>query len=237
MVAGSQMLDVPVKKTVLGAELLSVIRDRIGKGNWQAGQQLPTERELESSMGVSRSTVRKCLKELERDGLITRHIGRGTFVAAAVQAPLHDLQPMARILAASPSEVIEVRLRIEPWAAALAATRASLSDLDLIREHALKAEAATNLPGFGDYDEQFHAAIVDAAKNELLTGLYQIVNQVRHQDSWKKVNSRVIIPENRDVYHKNHQDLVDALCDRDPVRAQEISLAHLLIVRTHLLGE
>lgn len=237
MVAGSQMLDVPRKKAMLVSELLSSFRDDIRNGNWKPGQQLPTERELESSMGVSRSAVRKYLKELEQDGLITRHVGRGTFVAAAAAKSLDCAEPINRILGAGPSEVIEVRLRIEPWAAGLAATRASLSDLDLIRKYALKAEAAIDLPGFGDYDEQFHAAIVEAARNELLTGLYQIVNQVRHQEAWKKINSRVIIPKNREVYHKNHQDLVDALCDRDPVRAQEVSLEHLLVVKAHLLGE
>lgn len=231
------MLDIPRKKTECVTELTSAFHDDIRNGNWKPGQQLPTERELESSLGVSRSVIRKCLKELEREGLITRHIGRGTFVADVAEATRNRAEPMNRILGAGPSEVIEVRLRIEPWAAALAATRASLADLDLIRKHALKAEAAIDLPGFGDYDEQFHAAIIEAARNELLTGLYQIVNQVRHQEAWRKINSRVIIPENREVYHKNHRDLLDALCDRDPVRAHEASLQHLLTVKAHLLGE
>lgn len=231
------MLDIPRKKAVSVSELVSSFHDDIRNGHWKPGQQLPTERELESSLGVPRSAVRKCLKELEKNGLITRHIGRGTFVAEADEARSGQPAPMHRILGAGPAEVIEVRLRIEPWASALAATRASLSDLDSICEYALKAEAAIDLPGFGECDEQFHAAIVEAARNELLTGLYQIVNQVRHQEAWKRINSRVVIPQNREVYHRNHRDLVEALCDRDPVRAHDASLNHLLTVKAHLLGE
>ncbi|MEJ7935922.1 FCD domain-containing protein [Sphingobium sp. AN558] len=231
------MLEIPREKAVRASELMSTFHDCIKNGQWKPGYQLPTERELENSLGVSRNAVRKCLKELERQGLITRHIGRGTFVADAIEAVHDHVEPMNRILGAGPLEVIEVRLRIEPWASSLAATRASLSDLDSICEYARKAEAAIDLPGFGAFDEHFHAAIVEAAKNELLTGLYQIVNQVRHQEAWKKINSRVAIPENREVYHSNHRDLVEALCDRDPVRAHDVSLSHLLTVKAHLLGE
>jgi GntR family transcriptional regulator len=46
-----------------------------------AGDALPSENELQDLFGVSRATIRHTLALLERDGLVERHQGRGTFVA------------------------------------------------------------------------------------------------------------------------------------------------------------
>ena len=54
---------------------------RIRTGEWAPGDQLPPERELCRDLAVSRATLRQALGELERRGLVTRHQGRGTFVA------------------------------------------------------------------------------------------------------------------------------------------------------------
>jgi GntR family transcriptional regulator len=57
------------------------IEARIRAGEWAPATRLPPERELCRSLDVSRSTLRAALADLEERGLITRHQGRGTFVA------------------------------------------------------------------------------------------------------------------------------------------------------------
>ena len=54
---------------------------RIASGELEAGQLIPSERELARRLGVSRSTVREALGRLEHRGLVVREQGRGTFVA------------------------------------------------------------------------------------------------------------------------------------------------------------
>lgn len=65
--------------------LYSVIANRaearIRSGQWAPGSRLPPERELCTVLDVSRATLRQALAELEERGLISRHQGRGTFVA------------------------------------------------------------------------------------------------------------------------------------------------------------
>ncbi len=61
-------------------QIEETIRQSIERGDLQTGGQLPTEAELCRQFGVSRSTIRTALKSLEKDGLITRTRGRGTFV-------------------------------------------------------------------------------------------------------------------------------------------------------------
>ncbi len=53
----------------------------IRMGIWEKGKKLPTERELAKTLGVSRNTVSTAYKELEVEGVLESHQGRGTFVA------------------------------------------------------------------------------------------------------------------------------------------------------------
>lgn len=65
----------------LYAQVANVIRQRIRSGQWQAGTQIPILGALESEFGVARVTLRQALGLLEREGLIWRRQGRGTFVS------------------------------------------------------------------------------------------------------------------------------------------------------------
>jgi GntR family transcriptional regulator len=59
------------------------IRDRIVAGEWLPGQLLPGEEALARELKISVGTVRKAFDVLSGQGLVTRHRGRGTFVARA----------------------------------------------------------------------------------------------------------------------------------------------------------
>src|SRR5262245_6414403 len=61
-----------------------VIRARIQSGDYPPGAALPSEAQLCQEFQVSRSTLRQALGSLQRERLITRHSGKGTFVAAPV---------------------------------------------------------------------------------------------------------------------------------------------------------
>ncbi|HHT01363.1 MAG TPA: GntR family transcriptional regulator [Firmicutes bacterium] len=50
-------------------------------GLWEKGKKLPTERELAKALRVSRNTISTAYKELEDEGVLYSHQGRGTFVA------------------------------------------------------------------------------------------------------------------------------------------------------------
>lgn len=56
------------------------IREYIQTGVFLPGQKIPSENEMYSLLGVSRNTVRKVYEDLDREGLIERKQGKGTFV-------------------------------------------------------------------------------------------------------------------------------------------------------------
>ncbi|WP_158818788.1 GntR family transcriptional regulator [Methylocapsa sp. S129] len=70
-----------------------VLRERIANGGLNAGDTLPGEQALAGEHNVSRVTVRRALAELEREGLIDRRRGAGTFIALqnAVKPVVADL--------------------------------------------------------------------------------------------------------------------------------------------------
>src|SRR6476660_3993375 len=60
------------------------LRATIDDGRWPAGHQVPPERELAKSYGVSLITIRRALDELAREQRVERTRGRGTFVLAPI---------------------------------------------------------------------------------------------------------------------------------------------------------
>ena len=77
--------------TALHRQVYLVLRDLIGRGEFEAGALIPNEEALCQRFGVSRITVRRALADLAANGFVERHQGRGTFVSA--NAPVQRKRP------------------------------------------------------------------------------------------------------------------------------------------------
>lgn len=88
----------------LALQTQQYLLDLIENGTYQPGEQLPSEADLAVQLGISRSTLREALLNLEREGIITRKHGVGTFVAPGYRLKLESgleclesiLEPAAR---------------------------------------------------------------------------------------------------------------------------------------------
>jgi DNA-binding FadR family transcriptional regulator len=230
------------------ATLVAWIDDNISQGNWPSGMKLPTERELEERLKVSRNTLRKGLRSLEAQGKIARHVGRGSFVTAdKPQVPSKPIVKNASqlgmtqnlldtILGSSPADIMEIRLLLEPAAAELAAHRASSDNLATFNGAIAKMAASRNIKDFEYWDGVLHMSIIAAARNELLTAIYKTINEARNQPEWIEIKRRSMTPERRATYHRQHEDLVAALTARDGEAARDCALIHLRVVRENLLS-
>lgn len=194
--------------------MMAEIERSIASGAWAPGTKLPTERELEAQFGFARNTLRKSLRRLEAEGKIVRHVGRGSFVAP-VRANVigtNEATLGQRLAGASPAEVMEVRLIIEPHAAELAATRANADDFKRIGQCLQECERAPDVMGFEHWDGMLHLAIIAATKNSLLETLCGAINEVRNQPEWTNLKQRSVTPERRKLYQVISGA---ACCDRD----------------------
>lgn len=61
------------------------LREKIFRGEWQSGDLVPSEQEISKNFNVSRVTVRRALGLLEKEDLLRRFQGRGSFVAPKVE--------------------------------------------------------------------------------------------------------------------------------------------------------
>jgi len=77
------------------------ILERIGSGALGEGAQVPSENELTRTLGVSRMTAHRALRELTAEGVIRRVRGAGSFVAAAKpESALFEIRNIAEEVAA-----------------------------------------------------------------------------------------------------------------------------------------
>lgn len=81
--------------TPLYHQLKELLAERIARGEWEPGDMLPTEEQLQEQYEISRTTVRQALKELELEGRISRQRGRGTFVSRPKLS--HSAEPHFRL--------------------------------------------------------------------------------------------------------------------------------------------
>ena len=206
------------------------IRELIQEQQMPPGARLPSERELATTLQVSRATLREALIALELGAVIEIRGGSGLYVGAHPAAP-------AEVPEAGPGpfEVLSARSVIETEVAAMAARNASPAALDAILEALLAMEhshedRATNEAA----DRAFHLAIAHATGNAALVG---VIDQLWRQRGsiWQRLKQHYRTEELRLATLLDHRAIFDAIAARDESGARKAMRAHLRRV-TRTLG-
>jgi GntR family transcriptional repressor for pyruvate dehydrogenase complex len=170
------------KRMVVASAATAMVADHVRRmilnGDLRRGQQLPPEREMVKSLGVSRTSVRAGLQLLASKGILIIRHGTGTFVA---DGPLILDSEQFHFLSAlhgfSRTDMFEARRSLERTVAGLAAERATGDDLAAI------SDAVTGMfVSLGDaleflrYDAVFHRAVAEASKNPIMASLVEMVS-------------------------------------------------------------
>jgi DNA-binding FadR family transcriptional regulator len=219
---------------LIATDIARALKQRITSGEWSDSRRIPAERDLASDFGVARNTIRRAMELLEEDGAISRHVGRGTFITATENPSLADM--ISGMEGASPADMMEVRLLLEPAAAAFAATNASKAKLASVEEAHQAALAAAEMPDFEHWDAEFHQRIFACSRNELLREIHNVLRVLRNQAPWFEMKKRSFSDERRQKYCAEHEAIMASMLRRDPDGARTAMLAHLRTVATNMLG-
>jgi DNA-binding FadR family transcriptional regulator len=219
---------------LVATDIAAELRKRIVSGQWNGSGRIPPERDLAEEFGIARNTMRRAIDLLVEDGMVVRQVGRGTFLADVDANSLAGV--MARMEGTSPADMMEIRRLLEPAAAAFAATNASNSELNAVREAHETARDSTDMPTFEHWDAEFHHRIFACSRNDFLKEIHNLMRILRNQSPWFEMKKRSFSEERRQTYCREHEAILEALTMRDPESARGAMQIHLETVGHNLLG-
>ena len=195
-----------------------VLKKRIVAGHYTAGTQLKEEH-IAEDMGVSRTPVRAALKRLIDDGLAVQETGRGVFVAGWTRWDIEDM--------------FRLRIRLEPFAARLAAERADAEIIEQLKQgNDEMARAIANASGADDgiaeiqaANSRFHRLILDAAGSQRLKTILETMIDM------PIITRSFFLYEPDDLLRSlsHHRDIAMAVELHNGDLAEQLMSVHLLI--------
>ena len=162
-------ISVPKSCDVLAERL----QQQILSGDYAPGAALPTERDLVSTTGLGRGSVREALRILEAQGLVRTRAGRygGSVVARPTDALLAThISLFAKGNSVSLRALVEARQALEPMVAYLAARNRTAEDLATLKAISKRIDQAAvdDVPLFLQENVHWHSALAAASHNDLL---------------------------------------------------------------------
>jgi len=208
-----------------GSSALEGLRSFIHDGKLKPGAKLPPERRLATMLKVGRPALREAIKALSSLGALVSRRGDGTYLksVAPVTAgwPANVEIPEARL---DLLELLELRKMVEPRAAGLAASRASVEDLREIERTRLAIEnAGSDWKAIGELDLVLHQLIIIAAGNSILRDTYKYLTPLLLKS--RQITARTAQDWQR--MRKDHGEIVEALIRRDVRAAESAMMSHL----------
>lgn len=199
------------QQTPLRAQVANFLRDLILSGNLKPGERV-VERTLAKSLGVGQATVREALQVLEHEGLIFKKANTASFVT--------------QLSAERVTEIVEMRLDLEPKAFALACRKKTPTDLDELQSLVSRIEegvAKNDYYQVSSADFAFHQKVWNISGNQTLerilsqlcTPLFAYL-MVFLSTSNSPLNERV----------QSHQVLLEALAVPDEEKAMQAARNH-----------
>lgn len=206
----SRMAASPLEVRTLSDRLMEVVRDMIVSG--AIAPDVPIRQDgLAADLNVSKIPLREALVRLEQDGLVVSHPNRGFFVRG--------------MSAAEAEEIYELRLKLEPEAAAEACLRADETRQETARRALadLNAAAAAGLPTVGALNRAFHMALVQPGRRALTTEITARLHVMadRYVRKHLEHKGRHLTAE------AEHHEILQAWLNRDAAAVRRLVAEHL----------
>jgi len=190
-------------------QVLDALRARIIDGAYAPGERL-TEDRLAEDFGVSRNPVREALRTAEAEGFVVVLPRRGVVVASPDETTMRDL--------------FDVRARLEPLAARLAAERAGDADIAGLRDLLAQARTATDARDFARVavlNSALHQRVIDIGGNVWLT---TVTGSLYRHVQWAfRLGAAHRAPHS----WTEHVRLVEAIAAHDADTAERLAAAHV----------
>ena len=203
----------------------------VALGLYVPAQQLPTERELATMLGVSRNSVREALQHLTAQGFLEVRRGRnGGYFVLADWGPTSAERVRRHLVAnwAEFEQIFDARTLIEPLIARTAALRHTALDARTIKAALQAYLDAPDHDASRRADGSLHLAIAKATQNPIIVG---ISVDLRTKISLN-LGAEPYSDEVRRIAIRQHQDLVAAVLQGRAEDAAAIAAVHFTLSET-----
>jgi len=204
-------------------QIVEEVGNRIVRGDWEPGEQLPDETVLGTELDVSRTVIREAMKVLSEKGMIESRPRIGTRVTSQDRWNHLDPDVLKWVFANKPTkknadDLIELRRMIEPSAAKLAANRISDDELEALKQAFQEmVDAGDDVEKGIEPDLRYHHIILMASGNQMLVPLGHTIESALAASF--RISSSV--HSNRIASLKMHEAVIDAIAAHDGDLAKE----------------
>lgn len=220
----SQMAIIEIKKTNIGEQVYTQMKNQILNGEWKPGDKIPSENQLIASFGVSRGTVRQAVQKLAGEGLISTRHGEGSFVqTTGLDSYFQTTIPLFTIGEDEMAKIFEFRGMFESGVAEVAALKATDEQIcRLEKNYERMRQHVEALSQFVYTDLDFHMLVSECTQNTLAV---QIFNSYEGLLGPSILHMTEAIGVGNGL--KYHGLILDAVRSHDPQRARAVMQEHM----------
>lgn len=220
----------------LAEEVVAVLIQQIGDGQFQPGDKLPTESAIMQAQGVSRTVVREAISRLQAGGYVETRHGIGTFVLERVAAVL-PIDPATITTLKDVLAVLELRISLEVEAAGLAAQRRSAEQLQQMWDLLETMRAGVEQPDSAvSADLELHLLIARSTGNRYFSDIMGYLGAVLIPRT--RLNSAYLAHDDQQRYQQRldaeHEAIVKSIEAGDAEAACSAMRLHLSNSRERL---
>ena len=205
----------------LRGRVFQKIREDILTGVYKEHDEL-REVSIGEELGVSRTPVREALRQLELEGLVTIVPNKGAYVTGITPQDVHDIYKIRYLL-----EGLCAR-----WATEHITGRQieELEEIILLSEFHLRKKSAEQAEQVSELDGKFHKVLYEASNSRILehvlSDFHKYVQMARMMSVGAKDRAERSIEE--------HRDILKAIKDKDPDKAEWLANQHIMKVMENL---
>ncbi|WP_414042587.1 FadR/GntR family transcriptional regulator [Macrococcus sp. EM39E] len=222
----------PLKKLSMSEEIFNQLKESIEHKQYKLGDKLPTEKELCEMFNVSRQPVREALNSLKATGFIESKQGEGSFVTYDEHhtTMFFDLDNLTK---EDYFDLVELRHVLEVQASGLCAVRHNDKDIDKIYSSlkVIKNEMSDYESIGFEADYLFHQAIIEGSKNKYIIETFNNISDIYKIGMKFSLSLNIGNHQKRSSVIKEHEEIYQAIKDRNVEEAQSKMNNHILNLR------
>ncbi|MEI3614910.1 GntR family transcriptional regulator [Pseudogracilibacillus sp. SO30301A] len=188
------------KNRTVQSKIYEIIRENIINGKYESGTKL-IETKLAEEFGVSRTPVREAVQRLKQEGLIKKNV-----VYKPTESDLRHL--------------FQMRILIECYAAQMAANYMVDTDIENL-QHCIDIARKGDSKEIVKANKKFHDIIVRESRNPIM------IDTVQKMESIIYLFSRAVVFNKRPFLIDEHQQIKQAIAERNSEKASDLMRLHL----------